>query len=162
MVFEIFYIRLDCAETEVSLGWVLQSPYYLCFLFLFRWHLQVLILCLNKYPMFWAVDYAKENKWSFKPFLPRKPKCSWMFFCVCVCMFVCLVVVGFFYSQFRDAVNNFSSRCFCNAASFFFFSFHRAFLGKSQPKCCNRENFFMDPFKLQLLQNVFRDRLLPY
>lgn len=85
------------------------------------------------------------------------------FFFVCVCMFVCLVVVGFFYSQFRDAVNNFSSRCFCNAASFFFFfPFHRAFLGKSQPKCCNRENIFMDPLKLQLLQNVFRDRLLPY
>lgn len=42
-------------------------------------------------------------------------------FFVCVCMSVCLVVVGFFYSQFRDAVNNFSSRCFCNAASFFFF-----------------------------------------
>lgn len=86
---KFFCIGLDCTETKGSLGWLLQCPPCLCFFFLFRWSLQVLVLCLDKYRVFWKLDYAKENGCSFKPFLPRKSKCYIVIVCVlpvCLCV----------------------------------------------------------------------------
>lgn len=86
---KFFCIGLDCTETKGSLGWLLQCPHCLCFFFLFRWSLQVLVLCLDKYRVFWKLDYAKENGCSFKPFLPRKSKCYIVIVCVlpvCLCV----------------------------------------------------------------------------